>query len=96
MFAQYQVSAATVLRQRCGRPFWRPVQAALLLALVFAVAGCAAPPPLTSSDPSDPAAPTRRIGYLSTTASYVSQRPVTPGPWRQQNERVAPRPKSEQ
>ena len=47
-------------------------------------------------DPSDPAIPVAAVGYRSTTASYVSQRPVAPAPWRLQNERAAPQPKSDQ
>ena len=47
-------------------------------------------------NPADPAAPVPVVGYRSTTASYVSQRPVVPVLRRRQNERVAPQPKSEQ
>ena len=47
-------------------------------------------------DPSDPAAPVPAVGYRSSTASHVSQRPVAPVLWRRQNERVTPQPKSEQ
>ena len=51
---------------------------------------------LAGPDPSDPAVSVPAVRYRSTTASYVSQRPVPPGPWRRQNERVTPQPKSEQ
>jgi hypothetical protein len=74
--------------------------ASLLLLLVLAplTHGCggAPPVPLTAADPSDPAARAPRVGYRSTIGSYKSQRPVDPGPWGAQNERVAPRPKSGQ
>ena len=51
---------------------------------------------VTGPDPSDPGVPVPAVGYRSTTASYVSRRPVAPGPWRRMNERVTPQPKSEQ
>lgn len=70
--------------------------AATFIALLLT--GCASAPQslLTSSDPSAPDAPAPRVNYRSTTATYVSQRPVVPAPWRQQNERVAPQPKTDQ
>jgi hypothetical protein len=45
---------------------------------------------------SDPSSPVARVSYRSTTSSYLRQRPVAPTPWRGQNERVMPSPKSEQ
>ena len=51
---------------------------------------------LADNDPADPSAPVPAVGYRSTTASHVSQRPVAPQPWRRQNERVTPQPKPEQ
>ena len=64
------------------------------LAMAF-LAGCAAPaPPLAGADPSNPTAPTAGVGYRSTVSGYRSQRPVAPGPWIEQNERVAPNPDS--
>jgi hypothetical protein len=67
-----------------------------LLALLLA--GCADAPrlPVAGPDPSDPGARAPRVGYRSTIGSYKSQRPVEPAPWGEQNERVAPRPKSGQ
>jgi hypothetical protein len=50
----------------------------------------APPRPLFGQDPSDPSAQAPHAGYRSTIGSYVRQRPVEPGPWREQNERVAP------
>ena len=64
--------------------------AALGLAALL-LAGCATQKQLwTGADPSDPGSPSQPVGYRSSTAGYVSQRPVNPGPWRQQNERVTP------
>lgn len=66
----------------------------LLPALVLALLahGCAAPPaPLAGADPSDPRAPAPPAAYRAT--PYVSQRPVEPSGWLEQNDRVAPRQK---
>ena len=52
--------------------------------------------PVVGADPSDSGARVRPVSYKKTTAGYVSLRPVPPAPWRRQNERVAPQPKSEQ
>jgi hypothetical protein len=45
-------------------------------------------------DPADPRAPAPGVGYRSTIAPYKRQRPVEPGPWGEQNQRVTPQPKS--
>jgi hypothetical protein len=52
--------------------------------------------PIAGADPSDPGAPVSAVRYQTTTAGYVSQRPIAPEPWRRQNESVTPAPKSEQ
>jgi hypothetical protein len=44
--------------------------------------------------PADPGARVPGVEYRSTIAPFVSRRPVGPGPWRQQNDRVAPEPKA--
>jgi hypothetical protein len=74
-----------------------PIASLLLpFALAFFTHGCsgAPPAPLTAADPSDPGARAPPVGYRSTIGPYKSQRPVEPAPWGEQNERVAPRPKS--
>ena len=45
--------------------------------------------PLAGADPAD-------VGYRSTVAPYSSLRPTAPSSWREQNDRVAPAPKSGQ
>ena len=57
-------------------------------------AGCTGAPrsPTVGPDPSNPSARTPAVGYRSTTAPYVTRRPVDPAPWREQNERVGPPP----
>jgi hypothetical protein len=52
--------------------------------------------PLAGADPADPGAKVADVGYRSTVAPYTSLRPTTPSSWREQNDRVAPAPKSGQ
>lgn len=52
--------------------------------------------PLAGVDPADPGAKVAGVGYRSTIAPYTSLRPTAPSSWREQNERVAPAPKSDQ
>lgn len=49
--------------------------------------------PIALADPADPAVPVPPTRYQSTLGTYVSQRPVGPSSWREQNEQVAPQPK---
>ena len=71
---------------------------ATLPALAVLLAGCTDAPrsPVAGADPADPGARAPRVDYRSTIGSYKSQRPVSPGPWREQNEQVTPAPKSGQ
>jgi hypothetical protein len=68
----------------------------LPLVLTFLTPGCSAAPPvpLAGADPSDPGARAPRVDYRSTVGSYKSQRPVEPGPWDEQNQRVIPQSNS--
>jgi len=52
--------------------------------------------PLAGADPADPNARVAGVGYRSTIAPYTSLRPTAPSSWREQNDRVAPAPKSGQ
>jgi hypothetical protein len=71
---------------------------AVLAGLVPLLAGCADAPrlPAAGPDPADPGTRVPRVDYRSTLGSYRSQRPVDPASWVEQNERVAPAPKSGQ
>lgn len=51
---------------------------------------------LAGADPADPSAKVAGVGYRSTIAPYTSLRPTAPASWRELNERVAPKPKSDQ
>lgn len=69
----------------------RPARFAVFAALAL-LAGCtAAGAPVVGPDPSDPNVRVPAVGYRSTLGIYVGRRPVAPGDWREQNERVAPR-----
>ena len=91
---------ATAAIPAAGRRYFRPHFRGSALAFLSAMllSGCVTGERrmLGGNDPSDPSAPVPPVGYRSTTASHVSQRPVAPQPWRRQNERVTPQPKSEQ
>jgi hypothetical protein len=50
--------------------------------------------PLPSPHPADPSARVPPVDYRSTLAPFTNRRPATPGPWREENERVAPDSKS--
>jgi hypothetical protein len=52
--------------------------------------------PLAGADPADPGAKVPGVGYRSTITPYTSLRPTAPLSWREQNERVAPAPRSNQ
>ena len=52
--------------------------------------------PLASADPADPGARVAGVAYRSTIAPYSSLRPTAPSSWREQNDRVAPPPRSNQ
>lgn len=49
--------------------------------------------PIAGLDPADPEAPVAPVRAGNALGTYVSQRPVGPAPWREQNERVAPKAK---
>jgi hypothetical protein len=63
----------------------------------FTLGGCMPTAvPLAGADPADPGARVAGAGYRSTVAPYASLRPTAPSSWREQNDRVAPAPKSDQ
>lgn len=67
-----------------------------LLAAALALLLAACKPATTSlaiAEAADPAVPIAPVTYRSSLGTYAGQRPVGPGDWRQQNERVAPQPR---
>jgi hypothetical protein len=79
-------------------PFGRRLSRLAAVSFLALAAGCSAPPavPVVGPDPSDPSADRKAVSYRSTVAPYVSRRPVEPGPWREQNQQVAPPAKPQQ
>ena len=70
-----------------------PLAAVGLLTLVMQACSASTASPWRGSDPSDASVRVAPAGYRSAMGAYVSQRPVEPRPWLEQNERVAPQPK---
>jgi hypothetical protein len=68
-------------------------RACIALLLAGLLAGCMAArtAPVAMADPADPSSSVRAARYSSVLSGYVSQRPVSPKPWREQNERVTPK-----
>jgi hypothetical protein len=64
---------------------------ALFLALLTAACAVSTAQPLAGLDPADPEVAVPPVRAASTLGSYISQRPVDPAPWRERNERVAPK-----
>ena len=65
----------------------------IVIALTLLTAACKPLSyPLAGGDPSDPSVPVPAVRYQGLGA-YERQRPVTPAPWREQNERVTPQPR---
>ena len=89
MISQFLYVRSARTRTLTGRFLGQFLGVALLGLLT---AACAATPERlqASADPSDPAVRVPSASYRPVLGGYVSQRPVTPAPWREQNERVAP------
>ena len=66
---------------------------AAMATLSVLAGGCALAPPVpyAGPNPADATAPLPSIRYRPTIAGYESLRPVEPAPWREQNDRIAPR-----
>jgi hypothetical protein len=91
MFAHFWAKSAAMRRAAQGQCRLRG--AIGVVALSALTSACVATPsaPYTGADPSDPSVRVPSANYRSTLGRYTSQRPVEPAPWREQNERVAPR-----
>jgi hypothetical protein len=64
----------------------------VVIALTLLAAACKPlSAPLAGGDPADPSVPVPPVRYQSSLGAYERHRPVAPGPWRQQNEQVAPK-----
>lgn len=65
----------------------------ILLGLLSAACSTAPARPVAEAGPANAEAPVPPVRHRSALATYISQRPVDPGTWREQNEQVAPKPK---
>lgn len=66
--------------------------ATYVVVLCLLTATCSPPPGrlAATADPSDAVTRVPMTVYRPVLNGFVSQRPVEPGPWREQNERVTP------
>ena len=70
---------------------------AAISAFALLLGACARPiAPFVERDPADPTAAAPPTSYRSPLTTYQSRRPIEPGEWKSINERIAPKPKSEQ
>ena len=67
-----------------------PLVGALLLCLLCGACFSMPERPVAGADPADPNVRASATAYRPVLGGYVSQRPVDPAPWREQNDRVAP------
>ena len=65
----------------------------LAVAIALAVSACSSPLPSNYVRSADPSAATPAVVNSSVVRGYISQRPVEPGSWLEQNQNVAPRQK---
>lgn len=81
-----------LMRLLCVFPAARAASAfgTLLLCLLTSACFSTAERPISGPDPSDPHVRAPATAYRPVLGGYVSQRPVEPAPWREQNDRVAP------
>ena len=95
MPAQSKARASGATGRRLSSLSGRAAWCVGLLLAPLLVQGCAATPPapVARRDPTDPGAVSAPVAYRSVVGPYESQRPRDPGPWREQNERVAPHEK---
>lgn len=95
MSAQFGAIPAAVRSVAEGFDVRRARALALAGAAAAILAGCIPTAPLVGADPADPTVPVASVRYRSGIAPYTSMRPAPPSGWKEQNERVAPAPKSE-
>jgi hypothetical protein len=96
MLAQFGANIAAV-RSAAARLFETRFRVpAAIMAAALTLGGCLPTTvPLAGPDPADPGARVAGVGYRSTVAPYTGLRPAAPSSWREQNDRVAPAPKSD-
>jgi uncharacterized lipoprotein YajG len=69
----------------------------MITAAVALLAGCSSPPDYNASGgPADPGSRVPAQRYVPVTAGTVDYRPVDPLPWKERNEKVAPKKEEQQ
>lgn len=66
---------------------------ALAVAITLTVSACSSPLPSSYVRSADPSVATPAVVNSSVMRGYISQRPVEPGSWLEQNQNVTPRQK---
>jgi hypothetical protein len=94
MFRKF-LAIPLAVRQRYGMSCRRALTLAAVAAFALLAGACNSPrsPWSAGSDPSDSSVRVPATAYRSTVRGYTRQRPVEPGSWQEQNERVTPAPK---
>ena len=95
MFAQFGAIHAAVRSVAEGFDVRRARALALAASAAALLGGCIPTAPLVGADPADPAVPVAAVRYRSGIAPFTSMRPAAPSGWKEQNDRLAPAPKSE-
>lgn len=95
MSAQFGAKIAAVQSVAARLFRSRPAVFTALAAGALTLGGCLpTTAPLAGTDPADPSARVAAVRYRPTIAPYAGLRPVAPSPWREQNDRAAPAPKT--
>ncbi len=90
MFAQYVRTSANAFADRVSNPAIRSTS--VLIAVALLLSACTETPLRRDIQSSNPDAAVTAVKHNSVVRGYLSQRPVEPGPWLEQNQNVAPRP----
>lgn len=70
----------------------------LMIAAAALLAGCSSPSDFfdTSGSPADPSSSVPAQRYVPVTAGTIDYKPVDPQPWKERNEKVAPKKEQQQ
>jgi hypothetical protein len=94
LHAQYWAMFTAIVGRRMSLALSHSTSTVLGALLAIVICTASSGQVLVGPPPANPAARVPSVEYRSTIAPFVSRRPVGPGPWRQQNDRVAPQPKA--
>jgi hypothetical protein len=92
MFARLFAPPSAMRRPRLQSTSTKALCIAAIASLGLLVTACTATTrPVAGADPSDPTVRVPAATYRSVVGGYLSRRPAEPAPWREQNQRVAPK-----